>query len=77
MADESKVLATLGEKIEKLIIKYHELEIQNEKLKREVEELQTQNDKKEARILKLEEELKGKSIETDELLGKIEAVLGI
>ncbi|MDR2342524.1 MAG: hypothetical protein LBD84_05765 [Campylobacteraceae bacterium] len=77
MQESNKISAILNDKIEKLIVKYHELEISNETLKGEVERLKIKNEEKEALIIKLEEELKIKSLETDELLGKIEAVLGI
>ncbi|MDR0579587.1 MAG: hypothetical protein LBG21_03185 [Campylobacteraceae bacterium] len=77
MQESSKISAILNDKIEKLIVKYHELESDNETLKSEVERLKIKNEEKEALIIKLEEELKIKSLETDELLGKIEAVLGI
>ncbi|MDR1284598.1 MAG: hypothetical protein LBJ88_00155 [Campylobacteraceae bacterium] len=77
MQESDKISVTLSDKIERLIVKYHELENENYTLKSEVERLQAKNEDKEAQILKLEEELRSKSLETDELLGKIEAVLGI
>ncbi|MDR3178353.1 MAG: hypothetical protein LBT96_05165 [Campylobacteraceae bacterium] len=77
MQESNKISAILNDKVEKLILKYHELENENDALKGEVERLRIRNEEKEAQILKLEEELKIKSLETDELLGKIEAVLGI
>jgi cell division protein FtsB len=77
MQESDNASVALSEKVERLIVKYHELEIENEALKDEVERLKTTNNEKEEQILKLEKELKNKSLETDELLGKIEAVLGI
>ncbi|MDR1555334.1 MAG: DUF3450 domain-containing protein [Campylobacteraceae bacterium] len=77
MQESDKISVILNDKVEKLIVKYHELESENRTLKDEVERLKITNEEKEAQVLKLEEELKSKSLETDELLGKIEAVLGI
>ncbi|MDR0407593.1 MAG: hypothetical protein LBH45_01555 [Campylobacteraceae bacterium] len=77
MQESDKISVTLSDKIERLIVKYHELENENYTLKNEVESLRAENRDKEVQILKLEEELKNKSLETDELLGKIESVLGI
>jgi cell division protein FtsB len=77
MQESDKVSATLSGKVEKLIVKYRELENENYALKNEIEMLKNENEDKEAQILNLKEELKSKSLETDELLGKIETVLGI
>ncbi|MFV0481155.1 MAG: hypothetical protein ACK5LP_04150 [Campylobacteraceae bacterium] len=77
MFENSTTALKLGEKIEKLILKYHELELENEKLRTELTSSQAASAAKDVQISKLEDELRVKTKETDELLGKIEAVLGI
>ncbi|MDR1976896.1 MAG: hypothetical protein LBQ18_07910 [Campylobacteraceae bacterium] len=77
MSDDTKISATLGDKIERLIVKFNALEMQNGNLKEEVESLKAELFEKDELIIKLQNDIKAKSLETDELLEKIESVLKI
>lgn len=77
LSDGLKTTQTLATKVEKLLLKYHELELNNETLKLELENIKSSNEAKDIQIVKLEESLRKKAEETDELLGKIEDVLGL
>jgi chromosome segregation ATPase len=77
MSDESKISVTLRAKIEQLLVKYKELQLANERLTDELARLRDEAATKDARVSELENELNSKSSETDELLGKIESVLGL
>ncbi|MDR2636113.1 MAG: hypothetical protein LBC08_04715 [Campylobacteraceae bacterium] len=77
MSDDSKISAILSDKVEKLIVKFNALEMQNSALKEEVETLRAELFEKDELIVKLQNDIKAKSLETDELLEKIESVLNI
>ncbi|MDR1007305.1 MAG: hypothetical protein LBL65_01910 [Campylobacteraceae bacterium] len=77
MSDDSKISAILSDKVEKLIVKFSALEMQNSSLKEEIESLKTELFEKDELIAKLQNDIKAKSLETDELLEKIESVLNI
>ena len=66
----------LSQKVNDLLVRFEELKSQNEVLRQEVVTLKAQNEAKDAQIESLEEKLMNKEIETDEILGKIEEVLG-
>ncbi|MDR2080297.1 MAG: hypothetical protein LBP54_00210 [Campylobacteraceae bacterium] len=77
MDSNSKISAVLGDRVERLIAKFGELEIENEALKEELKNLKAEIFEKEEIIAKLQNDIKAKSLETDELLEKIESVLNI
>lgn len=77
MYDENKTTITLGEKIETLLLKFHELNSENENLRNELSSTKAQNEAKDIEIAKLQEDIRAKTQETEELLAKIEAVLNI
>ena len=76
MFEEMKPVNKLSSKIEDLLIKFEEMKRQNEALRHELVSVKAQNEAKDAQITKLQEELRHKDMETDDIFGKIEAVLG-
>lgn len=77
MGDDGRISAALSDKIERLIVKFNALEIENGALKEEVEALKSELFEKNEMIAKLQNDIKAKNLETDELLEKIESVLKI
>jgi predicted nucleic acid-binding Zn-ribbon protein len=77
MGDNGRISAALSDKIERLIVKFNALEIENGALKEEVEALKSELFEKNEMIAKLQNDIKAKNLETDELLEKIESVLKI
>ena len=73
---EENTVNKLSQKVNDLLVRFEELKSQNEALRQEVVTLKAQNEAKDAQIESLEEKLMNKEIETDEILGKIEEVLG-
>ncbi|MFC2588057.1 MAG: hypothetical protein ACFNYB_07150 [Campylobacter sp.] len=76
MFDDEVGLSTLADKVNDLISKYDELNRANEELHNQVITLKAQNEAKTNQIMRLEEELNKKNSEADDVLKKIEAVLG-
>lgn len=76
MFENEKVLNTLTDKVNDLLAKYNEICDENESLRNELIALKAQNEAKTNQILRLEEELKNKNVESDDVIRKIEAVLG-
>ncbi|WP_295146853.1 hypothetical protein [uncultured Campylobacter sp.] len=76
MFDDEVGLSTLADKVNDLISKYDELSRANEELHNQVITLKAQNEAKTNQIMRLEEELNKKNSEADDVLKKIEAVLG-
>lgn len=75
MYDE-KMINSMTDKVNELLARYSEqLEI-NEDLRNQLVSSKAQNEAKSNQIARLEEELKNKNIESDEITKKIEAVLG-
>ncbi|MDR2099316.1 MAG: hypothetical protein LBP40_00630 [Campylobacteraceae bacterium] len=77
MDSERKISAVLSDRIERLIAKFGELEIENESFKDEIKTLKAEIFEKDEIIAKLQNDMKAKNLETDELLEKIESVLKI
>ncbi len=75
MFSEEFTVSKLVEKVNDLLSRFEEIKSQNETLRQEVVTLKAQNEAKDAQILKLQEELTTKNIESDDILGKIEEVL--
>ncbi|MGB2553218.1 MULTISPECIES: hypothetical protein [unclassified Campylobacter] len=76
MFENDKVLNTLTDKVNDLLARYNEVCEENEQLRNELISLKAQNEAKSNQILRLEEEVKSKNIESDDIVRKIEAVLG-
>ncbi|MBR8462156.1 hypothetical protein KDD93_03945 [Campylobacter sp. faydin G-24] len=76
MFENDTILSTLTQKVNDLIAKYDELSKANEELHNQVITLKAQNEAKTNQIMRLEEDLNKKNSETDDVLKKIEAVLG-
>ncbi|MBC5856985.1 hypothetical protein Cjcuy013_01135 [Campylobacter jejuni] len=75
MFDE-KVINTMTDKVNELIEKYNEVCEANEVLRNELVSVKAQNEAKSNQIMRLEEELKSRNIESEDIYKKIEAVLG-
>lgn len=76
MFTEEKKISTLSEKIEELLVRYKDLVAQNEALRQEVVKAKALAEAKDVQIAKLEQDLIQKGLGGDDLLSKIEAVLG-
>jgi len=66
----------LSDKIDALLAKLKHLAEENSRLRNEVVSLKAQSEAKDAQIAKLNEELAMKDLEIEEVIGKIEAMLG-
>lgn len=75
MFDE-KIINTMTDKVNELIEKYNEVCEANEALRNELVSVKAQNEAKSNQIVRLEEELKSRNIESEDIYKKIEAVLG-
>ncbi|HEC1730643.1 TPA: hypothetical protein R2A65_000661 [Campylobacter jejuni] len=75
MLDE-KIINTMTDKVNELIEKYNEVCEANEALRNELVSVKAQNEAKSNQIMRLEEELKSRNIESEDIYKKIEAVLG-
>lgn len=76
MFEESQSVNSLVSKVEDLLAKYEELRDQNEVLRQELVSVKAQNEAKDTQISKLQEELRSREMESEDIFGKIEAVLG-
>ncbi len=76
MFEEERSINTLSQKITELVEKYKDLLAQNEALRQEVVKAKALNEAKSVQIAKLEQDLISKDVNADDLLSKIEAVLG-
>ena len=76
MAEEEKSIGVLAQKIYELIEKYKELQTQNETLRQEIVKVKALNEAQAIQITKLEKDVINKNVNADDLLSKIEAVLG-
>jgi len=72
---EQKVVEKLSTKIDELVSKYNSLKDENESLRQELVRVKAQSEAKDAQIAKLEEDLRQKDMEADDILSKIEEVL--
>ncbi|ELL1865432.1 hypothetical protein Q6T18_000617 [Campylobacter jejuni] len=75
MFDE-KIINTMTDKVNELIEKYNEVCEANEALRNELVSVKAQNEAKSNQIMRLEEELKSRNIESEDIYKKIEAILG-
>lgn len=76
MFEEEDILLTLTNKVNNLLQKYDELVRENENMHNEIVTLKAQNEAKTNQIFRLEERLSQKNSTADELLRRIEGVLG-
>jgi hypothetical protein len=76
MFEEERNISTLSQKITELLEKYKDLQAQNETLRQEVIKAKALAEAKNVQIAKLEQDLINKDVNADDLLSKIEAVLG-
>ncbi len=76
MFEEEKSIVTLSDRVLELLEKYKEMQAENEYLRQEVVKAKALADAKSIQISKLEQDLSCKDIDADDLLSKIEAVLG-
>ena len=76
MFEEERNISTLTQKITELLEKYKDLLAQNEALRQEVVKAKALAEAKNVQIAKLEQDLISKDVNSDDLLSKIEAVLG-
>ncbi|MCX2682342.1 hypothetical protein OQH60_00460 [Campylobacter sp. MIT 21-1685] len=75
MYDE-KIINTMADKVNELLVKYNEICEANENLRNELVSVKAQNEAKSNQIMRLEEELKNKNKESIDIVKSIEAVLG-
>ena len=76
MFEEERNISTLTQKITELLEKYKDLQAQNEALRQEVIKAKALAEAQNVQIAKLEQDLINKDVNADDLLSKIEAVLG-
>ena len=76
MFEDNAILTTLSDKVNDLIAKYDEVCRVNKELRNEIVTLKAQNEAKTNQIMRLEEDLDKKNSEADDVMKKIEAVLG-
>ncbi len=70
------VIEQLSKKIDEVVARLRRLEEENGRLRNELVAVKAQNEAKDAQIAKLTEELTMKDLEIEEVIGKIEAMLG-
>jgi FtsZ-binding cell division protein ZapB len=75
MFSEEITVSKLMEKVNDLLSRFENLKLQNDTLRQEVMTLKAQNEAKDIEIEKLQEDLRSKNIEEDDMLGKIEEIL--
>lgn len=73
---DDKIIHTLTDKINELLERYNELKETNESLRNELVSVKAQNEAQKNEITRLEDELKSKNVESEDIAKKIEAVLG-
>ncbi len=73
---DDKIIHTLTDKINELLERYNELKETNESLRNELVSVKAQNEAQKNEIARLEDELKTKNVESEDIAKKIEAVLG-
>lgn len=76
MQQDMQVVDKLNEMIDTLLGSFKILKEQNNEMSREFTTLKALNEAKDAQIAKLEEKLMQKEVETNDIVKKIEAVIG-
>ncbi len=75
MFNEEITVNNLSEKVNDLLVRFTDIQQQNQILRQEVVTLSAQNEMKDTQIAKLEEDMMNKDIESDDIFAKIEEVL--
>ena len=70
------LLSKLSEKIDNLIKKYEVLESENAKLSNELENVKAKLEEKDMELMECKENMALKEIELEEVVSKIESILG-
>jgi len=73
---DKDILTLLNEKIDGLLAKYNESAKKIEELQTEVDNLKAQKEECESKNAELQETIALKDLELEEIVGKIEAILG-
>lgn len=74
--EETTVMDRLGERVSRVLQKYHELKGENEMLKNEINGLREANELYAEEVSRLENDIAAKDREIDEIVNKIESILG-
>lgn len=74
--EEETTLQRLSEKVSQILQRYDTLRSENEMLRNEVVTLRAESEAKSSQISRMEEELVQKELETEEIVKKIESILG-
>jgi SMC interacting uncharacterized protein involved in chromosome segregation len=74
--EEKTTLQRLGEKVAQMLQQYDALRSENELLRNEVVTLKAESEAKTSQIGRMEEELVQKELEIEEIVNKIESILG-
>jgi len=73
---QETTLDRLSSKVSEILHQYHSLKGENEMLRNELMTLKAERELKDSEILKLSEENAMKDLEIDEIVNKIESILG-
>ncbi|MEN8146062.1 MAG: hypothetical protein ABFR02_00420 [Campylobacterota bacterium] len=73
---ESTTLEKLSQKVSQMLRNYDELRVENSELKEKIEHLELDHSAKEAAVTQMQEELTEKDREIEEIVTKIESMLG-
>ena len=73
---ESTTLEKLSQKVSQMLRNYDELRIENVQLKENIERMELDKAAKEATVTQLQDELIEKDREIEEIVNKIESILG-
>jgi len=76
MEQQLSTLERLTQKIDGLLVRLKNLEQENSELRNELVAVKAQNEAKDAQIARLNDELALKDAEIDEVIAKIETILG-
>ena len=73
---ESTTLEKLSQKVSQMLRNYDELRMENVQLKESIERMELDKVSKEATVIQLQDELTEKDREIEEIVNKIESILG-
>jgi len=74
--EESTTLQKLSRKVGEMLKHYDELRLENERLKETIKQLESENESSEIVVARIQEELLEKDREIEEIVNKIESILG-
>ena len=74
--ETTNILEKLNKKTQSLMDGYSDIKKENEELRNELIKSQAQNEAKDKRISDLEDDISMKELELEEIVGKIENILG-